>query len=419
MEKFDGRTQDSDFHDQAIRIYYGAITGDLASRTWYPAGLIDNIKLLLRIYWQPSAALGAILDQGSLLFGSIAGLAVALLFRPALPISFYMPLLVLAVVYVPGVLLLATLLGGLGSGFGSVFRRDYTALLTSTAMAWAAANLPVVLVRWMLPQAVLVIVMGAAQLYFLILMFFVVRTVFGTENRIAAAVVCLSWIPLVAAVFLWGPLHFLLGWVASPFFLFYAYYYLGREIGDLGAGLRSRQNFRRMLAAAAVNPHDGEAQYQLGLIYQQRRQLTEAMQRFKNAVAIDPGETDAHFQLGRIAREQGRLKDALAHFQTVIDQNDKHSQNEIMRELGAVYLTARQFEHARGFLAEYIERRPYDPEGLYYLGQALEGLNRAPEAREMYQRVVEAVNTAPRYRRRMVARWSRLAQKRITKPASA
>jgi len=220
---------------------------------------------------------------------------------------------------------------------------------------------------------------------------------------------------VVAASFLWGPLRFLLGWLASPFFLFYAYYYLGGEIGNLGAGLRSGQNFRRMLNAAALNPHDAEAQYQLGLIYQQRRQYTEAIERFRKAVAIDPGETDAHFQLGRIAREQGRLEDALAHFQAVMDQNDKHSQNEILRELGAVYLAARQYEHARGFLAEYIERRPYDPEGLYYLGQALEGLGSASEAREAYLRAADAVSTAPRFRRRFIAKWSRLAQRQIRK----
>jgi len=377
--------------------------------------LIDNIKLLLRVYWQPAAAMSAILDQGSLLFASLAVLAVSLFHKSGLAISFYMPLLVLAVAYVPGVLLLSGLLARLGGGLGSVFQRDYSPLLTCTAMAWSAANLPLALAGWMLPLPVFLILLAVAQLYFLVLMFFVVRTVFGTENGIAIAVVCLSWIPVVAASFLWGPLHFLLGWIASPFFLFFAYYYLGGEIGNLGAGLRSGQNFRRMLNAAALNPHDGEAQYQLGLIYQRRRQYTEAIARFRNAVTIDPGETDAHFQLGRIAREQGRLADALAHFQTVVDQNDKHSQNEILRELGAVYLAARQYQDAWRFLAEYIERRPYDPEGLYYLGQALEGLNRAAEAREAYLRAAEAVSTAPRYRRRFVARWSRLAQKQIRK----
>jgi tetratricopeptide (TPR) repeat protein len=383
--------------------------------SWYPSGLSDNIKLLLRVWWQPSAALSAILDQGSLLFASVAVLAVSLFYRSGLRLSFYMPLLVLAVAYVPGVLLLSGLLGRLGGGLGSVFQRDYAPLLTSTAMAWAAANLPLALIGWMLPLPVFLILIAAAQLYFLVLMFFVIRTVFGTENGIAALVVSLSWIPVVAASFLWGPLRFLMGWLASPFFLFFAYYYLGSELGNLGAGLRRGQNFRRMLNAAALNPHDGEAQYQLGLIYQQRRQYTEAIERFRKAVAIDPGETDAHFQLGRIAREQGRLKDALEQFQAVMDQNDKHSQNEILRELGAVYLAARQYQDARGFLADYIERRPYDPEGLYYLGQAFEGLGKAADARDAYTRAAEAVRTAPRYRRRFVAKWSRLAQKQIRK----
>jgi tetratricopeptide (TPR) repeat protein len=205
----------------------------------------------------------------------------------------------------------------------------------------------------------------------------------------------------------------LLGMLASPFFLFYAWYFLGGELSGLGAGMRSRQNFRRILEAAAVNPHDGEAQYQLGLVHQQRHQYTEAIERFRKAVEIDPGLTDAHFQLGRIAREQGRPRDALAHFQTVIDQDERHSSSEVLRELGGIYVAARQYSDARHELEIYTERRPYDPEGLYYLGQALDGLGETAAAREAYARAVEADRTAPRYRRRFTARWSRLAQKRL------
>jgi tetratricopeptide (TPR) repeat protein len=378
--------------------------------------LVDNAKFLLRLFWQPSAAMSAILDRGSLLFASLAALAVSLLLPASwFPFRFYTPLLVLALVYVPGTLLISKLLAGSGGSLGVVFQRDYSPLLTCTAMAWTAANLPLVLAARVLPADALGILTGLVYLYFAFLMFFAVRTVFGTGSGTAAAVVCLSWVPLVAAVFLWGPLRFLLGWIASPFFLFYAYYYLGGEIGKLGEGWRSRQNFRRMLEAAAVNPHDAEAQYQLGLIYQQRHQYTEAIRRFQNAVAIDPRETDAHFQLGRIAREQGRLPDALAHFQMVLDQDEKHSQSEILRELGALYITVRQYQDACNELAPYIERRPYDPEGLFYYGQGLEGLGRVAEAREMYERAIEAARTAPRYRRRLTARWSRAAQKQIRK----
>ena len=405
----------------------------------------ENIKLLLRLLWQPAGAMNGILDRGSLLFATLAVLFMTLGLefsvrvsvspapaavtqpaeaeaipvprthaRTALAFSFYTPLLVLAAIYVPGTLLVTNLLGRLGP-FAGVFQRDYSSLLTCTSMAWTAAQIPIVIAAWVVPLPILGGVALLAYLYFAILMFFAIRTVFGTENGTAAGAVCLSWLPLVGAAFLWGPLRTILGYLASPFFLFYAFYYLRGEFTNVGAGLRSRQSFRRTLEAAAINPHDAEAQYQLGLIYQQRRQSTEAIRRFQNAVAIDPREADAHFQLGRIAREQARLKDALTHFQAVIDLDEKHSQSEILRELGAVYVTAHQYQDARNELAVYIERRPYDVEGLFYYGRALEGLGETAQAREMYTRAIESDRTAPQYRRRYTARWSRLAQKQLGK----
>ena len=377
--------------------------------------------------------MSAILDRGSLLFATLAALAGSLLLKfvaPWVPLGFFGPVMMLAILYVPGTVLVSNLLGRLGA-FSVVFRRDYSSLLTCTLMAYAASQIPLAIAAWLLaplfqgsafiqaewarPLAAVAVLAPIQILYFAFLMFFAVRTVFGFENGTAALVVALSWIPLVVAIPIVGVLTSILGFLASPFFLLYAWYYLGSEFRGLGDGLRSRQNFHRMMQAAAVNPHDGEAQYQLGLIYQQRRQYTEAIQRFQKAVAIDPTQTDAHFQLGRIAREQGRLRDALAHFQTVIDQDERHSSSEVLRELGGIYVAAKQFADARHELETYVDRRPYDPEGLYYLGQALEGLGETAAARERYTAAVEAVRTAPHYRQRIVARWSRLAQKQLSK----
>ncbi len=360
-----------------------------------------------------------ILDQGTLLFAACAVVIVSLLLELSLlgALSFslaFLPLLALSVVYVPVTLLLTNLIARLG-GLSVVFQRDYSPLLTCAAMAWAAVNLPIVAAGWLLPLPIVRVVAIVAYLYFALLMVFAIRTVFGVESRIAAGVVSVSWLPLLAAPFLWGPLSFILRWLTSPFLLFFIFYYLRSEFADLGTGLRNRQQFHRMLEAAAVNPHDGDAQYQLGLIFQQRRQYTEAIRRFNKAVTIDPDETDAHFQLGRIALEQGRLSDAMEHFQTVFAQDDKHNSSEILRELGALYVTGGQYDDALKQLEAYSEHRPYDPEGLYYHGFALEKTGDVVRAREMYGRAIEAARTAPGYRRRYTAKWSRLAQKQVRK----
>ena len=378
--------------------------------------LIDGIKLLAGLWRRPASAMGAVLDRGSALFAVLAALGASLLLRSAsqAPFGFFIPVVALALVYVPGVLLIGALVGRLGSP-GSVFQRDYSPLLTCVAMSWVAAVLPVAAAAWLAPVDAFPWIALAGCLYFAALMFFAVRTLFGLGNGAAVVTVALSWIPLVAAAFLWGPIHYLLGWLASPFFLFYAWYFLGGELSGLGRGLSGRQSFQRMLEASAVNPHDADAQYQLGLIHQQRRQYTEANRRFRNAVTIDPQETDAHFQLGRIAREQGRTDEALAEFQIVVAQDEKHSLSEIRRDLGGVYLAAGHFADARHELEIYLDRRAYDPEGLYYYGQALEALGDQAEARDAYARAVEAARTAPRYRRRFTAKWSRLAERQARK----
>ena len=73
----------------------------------------------------------------------------------------------------------------------AVFQRDYSPLLTCSVMGWIAANLTLILAGWLLPAFVLIYIAALTYLYFAVLMFSVVRTVFGAENRMAVAVVAL------------------------------------------------------------------------------------------------------------------------------------------------------------------------------------------------------------------------------------
>ncbi|HET6973881.1 MAG TPA: tetratricopeptide repeat protein [Pyrinomonadaceae bacterium] len=333
------------------------------------------------------------------------------------PPSFFTAVMGMAVLYIP-VLILLVAMSGANASFSVLFRRDYGPLLTCGLMAWAASHLPFTLAGFALEplhlsEKTALGLWAASAICFGLLMALGLRMLFGinySKGLLLVAVAALSFsvqAKLFASV---SPYLF------SPFLLFYGFMMFRGDIGDIGFSLRQRQGFRRSMEAATINPKDASAHYQLGLIYQYRRQYGEAISRFEKAIQIAHDETDAHFQLGRIAREQGRLQDAINYFSIVLEQDEKHSHSEIWREIGATYLAASMFADAKDALEKFIDRRPYDPEGLYYLGKTLEQLEQRDEAREIFGRCIEAVNTMPSYRYREHRKWDKLAKERLKNP---
>ena len=73
------------------------------------------------------------------------------------------------------------------------------------------------------------------------------------------------------------------------------------------------------------------------------------------------------------------------------------------------------FSEAKDALDKFIDRRPYDPEGLYYYGKILEQLEQRHSARELFGRCVEAVKTMPSYRYREHRKWDKLAREELKK----
>jgi tetratricopeptide (TPR) repeat protein len=293
------------------------------------------------------------------------------------PSAFYQPLLSISLFYVPFVILLMSIFGGVGS-FGLAIRRDYAALATCTLTAWAAAHIPFAIAGAVLfaqTAAAPEIYLGmwaASSLLFGVFMVFALRTVFGANYGTAVLVVCVGW--LAFSLGMYGS-RFGSPWLLSPFILFYAFMYFGGSVGGevrgFGNAFRQKQNFKRFLHNATVNPRDADAHLQLALIYLKRRQESKALEHLNTAVAIDPEEIDANFELGKIKREAGELQEALNHFSIVVGQDDKYCLSEIWREIGKTYLDAGMFAEAADALEKYVDRRPVDPEGLYYFGKVL------------------------------------------------
>ena len=334
------------------------------------------------------------------------------------PGGFYQPLISLSIFYVPVVILLISLFGALGN-FGTVLQRSYGETATCSLMAWAAAHLPFAVVGILLygqnaaPEIFLLMWFGSSIL-FGVLMVFALRTVMGANYGAAIITVGVSWLALSLGMYIFrhvSPLLF------SPFLLFYAFIYLGGfvrgEARGFGNAFRQRQNFKRFLHNATVNPKDADAHVQLGLIYLQRRQEAKALEHLNKAVEIDANEIDANYELGKLARAKSDFQGALNHFAIVIEQNDKYALSEVWREIGATYLEANMPPEAREALEKFVARRPVDSEGLYYLGKVLKMQGKGERAREMFEQAVESAKNSPDYRRRELKHWSNLAQKEI------
>ncbi|HEX8737622.1 MAG TPA: tetratricopeptide repeat protein [Pyrinomonadaceae bacterium] len=334
------------------------------------------------------------------------------------PSAFFQPVLTLSIFYVPATILILCIFGNIGN-FGIVIRRDYAALATCSMMAWTAAHLPFAILGIALySQAVSPLVYFAfwlaSGIFFGVLMIFALRTVFGANYGAGVLTVCLSWLAFSAGMYVFryvSPVFF------SPFLLFYAYMYFGGylrgEVSGVGNAFRQKQNFKRFLHNATVNPRDADAHVQLALIYLQRRQEAKALEHLNRAVEIDPNEPDANYELGKIARQKGDLQQALNHFSIVVEQNDKHALSEIWREIGATYLAANMLAEARDALEKYVERRSADAEGLYHLGKVLKAQGETERAREMFEQAIESAKTSPDYRRRELRYWGKLAEKEI------
>jgi tetratricopeptide (TPR) repeat protein len=420
---------------------------------------MGQLRLLLLLYYRPLRAMSGIIDEGSLLFGLAGVVGVWLLtsvalyeqvapayapFIPraqhagrvaphanptagpdedvavdpdtgemkatgsALTAATFMSatltgasVLAMVALYAPFTLLMATIFEPIGS-FGVAFRRDFGPFLACLLFAWTAARLPVALIALLTGNPLVAIALWLASLaYFTVLAAVACHVVLGIGRGAAIGAASVGWLALLLTPFI--------GFVASPFILYYAYQYFRGDVGDVLGSFGARQSFKRYLAASTINPRDADAHYQLGLIHLQRRQLDEAADRFARAVAIDPREIDAQYQLGRLAREQGRFEEARTHFDAVVSRDVKHASHEVWREIGATYLESDSFEHAKWALEKFVAERPHDPEGLYRLGVALQRLGQKDAAQEMFRRSVESVDTMPRYLQRKAGPWRKLA----------
>ena len=432
--------------------------------------MTDWLKFIGMIFYAPLRGMREVRDRGALLHIVLLAYASQLLYvfatqwlagnksllsHPTQVAAFFFQsaasLLPIAILLVPLVALIANLFDRRGS-FGLVIQQEYASLASVAFYALVAANIFAILIAvffhfsgiqaanvtnsiQQLPhsldvarsigfppealarlQAELSNPVSVSAALFLMMklgLFFVgvIATVYVVFRISVLRTIVVATLgaggALILSQTLSGVFHTLL---ASPFILLMLFLLLRGYFSGIVSSQRARVAFKQNLEAATINPRDSSAHYNLGLIHQQRGELSEARERFQRAIDIDTDELDAHYQLGRIARAQGRLPEAITHFEQVVLRDQSHAQNEIWREIGATYIAAGQYSDARDALEKFLDRRTSDPQGLYLMGRAHAGLGDNQEAASSMQACIEAVKTAPAYKYRTEKRWLNEAQ---------
>src|SRR5271167_4430890 len=168
--------------------------------------LREQLQLLFTLYVRPVRAASRIIDRGRFWFALCAALVVLAIipggaFAPATPRPSLFVVLILAVAptsvlktigaialaFVPAVILVMTIYRWRES-FSVMLRRDYLSFLNCVLLSMAAAFLPlVVLGRFVLfgHYQLALAFLGAAGIYFLILVTCCVRTVWGSGLAVA------------------------------------------------------------------------------------------------------------------------------------------------------------------------------------------------------------------------------------------
>ncbi len=377
----------------------------------------EKLALLARFYTNPSRAASDAIDKSSFGFSALCAVVAFVVwsfaggrFIPAFasPVSF--PGLFATFVVIPIVAILVVAVRDSLGSITIVLQREYVSLLICALLAWSAVYIPCGLVTLLffpaLGPALIVLSAFVAHTAFLVLFVFCLRTIFGTTVGVAIVGTIVAWAAAMGFLLAWpviGNFSYLL---LSPWLLFILYRYYSPDLRSLGSTVSSRQNFRRQLEASMLNPRDADAHYQLGLIYQQRRQYELAEASFRRAVEIHPDEAEAQLQLGRMLRAQGKHEEARRHIELALKADSGVGRQEGWRDLGAVLLDLGLAKEAVPPLERYTTHRSYDPEGLFYYGVALKKTARTAEAREAFQQAVEAVQTAPSYRHGQLRKWA-------------
>jgi len=158
-----------------------------------------------------------------------------------------------------------------------------------------------------------------------------------------------------------------------------ALHYLGVTLYQLG---QYDDAIAQLSAAVSVAPDYAEAHNSLGIVLLEKRNLDDAIAHITRALEIRPDYAGAHSNLGNTYQEQSELGRAVDCYRSALSFDPGH--REAAYRLASAYLQSNEPEDALAACATCLAIDPHCQHALAYKAIALQLLDRADEARELY-----------------------------------
>ena len=143
----------------------------------------------------------------------------------------------------------------------------------------------------------------------------------------------------------------------------------------------------------ANHPDDVEGNYNLGTIYIQKHERTEAEKYLRRVLELRPDHPDALNNLGLLAANQGETDKAIAYFGAAIKKNPNHV--VALENLGKVYRRNGELNKAQQTLERALQIDPEDPDVNYSLGMVFAEMKDYGRARVCLQTTLRLRPTYP------------------------
>lgn len=174
-----------------------------------------------------------------------------------------------------------------------------------------------------------------------------------------------------------------------------------KQLGEKALAANDTGTALKFLSQAGQKePNDPSIQYDLGLAYNQRDLLPQAIEHMQTAIKLKPDYPEAWNALGSLLATNGQFDSAREAFEKALNDPFYQTPQEPAYNLGQLYQKRGDNQRALSYYRKAVKLDPQSGAAWFQIGKILEHSGDSEEAKKAYKKAVhEAPNMAAAYLR--------------------